>query len=184
MSRSSFAAVAGVAIVIGLGANGAAAAPPVCPPAPVLQACFTPGQNCRALIVSVIDGARSEVLLQTYKFTDKPIIDALIRARARGVAVRLILDKSLEAKNTRTYQVFVGKGFDVRIDSTVKTAHNKVIVADKSAVVTGSFNFTSSAETRNAENILIVRNSPDIALAYAKNWQRRYDASRDPSSGG
>jgi hypothetical protein len=39
-----------------------------------LFACFTPGQDCRALIVREIDSAKSELLVQGYAFTSAPII--------------------------------------------------------------------------------------------------------------
>lgn len=62
------------------------------------------------------------------------------------------------------------------------TVHNKVIVIDaKSAhatVITGSYNFTWTAQHRNAENILIARSNPVLAARYAANWERhRQDAS-------
>jgi phosphatidylserine/phosphatidylglycerophosphate/cardiolipin synthase-like enzyme len=57
----------------------------------------------------------------------------------------------------------------VRQDGKHAIAHNKVIVIDQVVVITGSFNFTNSAETRNAENILILK-SPDLALQYRLQW--------------
>jgi phosphatidylserine/phosphatidylglycerophosphate/cardiolipin synthase-like enzyme len=43
------------------------------------------------------------------------------------------------------------------------------MVLDQAEVITGSFNFTKAAETRNAENLLIVRD-PALAAAYARNF--------------
>ena len=44
--------------------------------------------------------------------------------------------------------------------------HNKFMVVDGDAVQTGSFNYTTSAATRNAENVLVVQDSPELAKAY------------------
>ena len=55
------------------------------------------------------------------------------------------------------------------IDSEHAIAHNKVIVIDDSTVLTGSFNFSKAAEEKNAENLLIVKKSPELAQAYIAN---------------
>ncbi len=39
-------------------------------------------------------------------------------------------------------------------------------------LVTGSFNFTHTAQRGNAENVLIVRGDADLAQRYAANWQK------------
>ena len=64
------------------------------------------------------------------------------------------------------------------IDFQPAIAHNKVMVIDRRNVITGSFNFTTAAQKRNAENVLIILDDPAIAEAYAANWQRRGDAAR------
>src|ERR1700688_2042198 len=58
-----------------------------------LPACFTPGQNCTALIVDQINAAQSELLVQAYGFTNPEIIQAIGRAKERGVDVNVILDR-------------------------------------------------------------------------------------------
>jgi phosphatidylserine/phosphatidylglycerophosphate/cardiolipin synthase-like enzyme len=47
------------------------------------------------------------------------------------------------------------------------------MVIDSNIVITGSFNFTNSAETRNAENFLILK-SPILALRYKEEWQKHW----------
>ena len=57
-------------------------------------------------------------------------------------------------------------------------AHNKVIIIDKRKIITGSFNFTNAADTRNAENVLLIEDV-NIAQIYLQNW-----LSRKAQSGG
>ncbi|KHK02896.1 Endonuclease [Desulfovibrio sp. DV] len=38
-------------------------------------------------------------------------------------------------------------------------------------MITGSFNFTKAAEEKNAENLLIIRDS-GLAKLYLENWER------------
>jgi phosphatidylserine/phosphatidylglycerophosphate/cardiolipin synthase-like enzyme len=50
------------------------------------------------------------------------------------------------------------------------------MVIDKETVITGSFNFTKAAETKNAENLLILK-SKELASHYLKNWTKHKNHS-------
>ena len=130
--------------------------------------CFSPGNNCPAEIIRVIDAARKEILVQAYSFTDTNIYKALLMAHARGVAVRVILDKT----QLKIAKKFARVGIATSIDYTVRIAHNKVMIIDQKIVITGSYNFTFSAANRNAENLLILRDHA-IARLYVYNWHKR-----------
>jgi phospholipase D len=65
---------------------------------------------------------------------------------------------------------------EVDIDSVLGIAHNKIIIIDQQKVITGSFNFTTSADIRNTENVIIVNNS-EIAKKYIQNWFSRKEHS-------
>jgi phosphatidylserine/phosphatidylglycerophosphate/cardiolipin synthase-like enzyme len=145
---------------------------------PELTTCFTPGQDCMGMIVTAIDGARAEILVQAYSFSAKPLIGALGRAKARGVKVRVILDKADEHKPDSAGPRLIAKRILPQVDTGVASAHNKVMVIDRDTVITGSFNFTVAAQKKNAENVLLIKGHPNIAAAYAKNWERRLAASR------
>ena len=56
--------------------------------------CFTPGDNCTDKIVAAINSAQQQVLMQAYSFTSFKIAKALVAAEKRGVAVRILVDKS------------------------------------------------------------------------------------------
>ena len=70
----------------------------------------------------------------------------------------------------------VAADIPVWVEVRYAAAHNKIILIDPEeetgAVVTGSYNFTFSAQTRNAENLLILRGNPGLARAYLDNWRR------------
>jgi len=50
--------------------------------------------------------------------------------------------------------------------------HNKVLVLDNRWMLTGSFNWSEAANSRNAENLLLIDN-PSLAKIYAENWEKR-----------
>jgi phosphatidylserine/phosphatidylglycerophosphate/cardiolipin synthase-like enzyme len=137
--------------------------------AQVLGVYFTPPANAATAIVKAIDASEREVLVQAYGFTHNAIAQALVRAHQRDVKVRVLLDQKSQMSNRYVIGLLNDVDIAVRQDGKHAIAHNKVIVIDQVVVITGSFNFTNSAETRNAENILILK-SPDLALQYRLQW--------------
>ncbi len=168
------AAIAAIGFVIAL-------AVAAIPARAAIQRCFTPGQDCTNAIVQAIDLASKELLVQAYGFTSCPIIEAIGRAKARGVKVQVLLDRSSEQTRYAGVIAFLReRGIEPRIDHTVKIQHNKIIVIDRRRVLTGSFNFTASAQKRNAENLVIIGSRPN-AREYRRNWHTRAAVSRPVS---
>jgi len=135
-----------------------------------IQAYFSPRGGASRAIVDALDGATNSVFVQAYSFTSEPIAAALARAKRRGVDVQVLLDKSQKEHKQTKAPVLVRAGVRVWIDDKHAIAHNKVMIIDRKIVVTGSFNFTTSAEDRNAENLLIVKD-PNLAARYLANWE-------------
>lgn len=139
---------------------------------PVIVA-FSPDGDCTQVIVNAINAARTQILVQAYSFTSKPILAALAQARARGVGVTIILDKSNERSRYSGATYEANHGIPVYIDDTVRIAHNKVMIFDQQAVLTGSFNFSAAAQKDNAENILLLEDVPQLAAAYTRDFMWR-----------
>jgi len=147
------------------------------PKAPA-QVYFSPNGGCTEAIIKEIDAAKSEVLVQAYYFTSAPIGKALIDAHKRGIRVEVILDRS-QVKPDGQYcpaKFFFDAGIPVYIDSAHQIAHNKIMIIDRATVITGSFNFTRTAEEKNAENLLVIP-SKELAAKYLENWQKHSEHS-------
>lgn len=140
------------------------------------RVCFTPGQQCTALIRNVIRDAKKSIYVQAYSFTSPKIANALIGAYARGVKITIILDKSQLHSRYSQLKSVLQSGIPIYIDNKVAIAHNKVMIFDHRMVLTGSFNFTRSAQKRNAENIIVI-NSGELAKIYYRNYQFRLSKS-------
>lgn len=162
---------------------GDASSPPVAVQGS-LQAAFAPWDNVEELIIDAIDDARKQVLLQAYLLTSKKIANTLIEAQRRGVDVRVLADAEQIGKAaTSRVPDLAAAGIAVWVETKYQNAHNKIIVIDAdtpaATVITGSYNFTWTAQHKNAENILIVRKNPALAAHYVLNWERhRQDAVR------
>jgi phospholipase D len=137
-----------------------------------IDLCFTPPSGCGKVIAGLISKANKSIYVQAYGITSEEIARELIAAHKRGVKVRILLDKSnLHDKYSRMKEM-QDAGIEVSIDKVSGIAHNKVIIIDLRLLVTGSYNFTKSAESRNTENIIIV-NDKQIAERYLQNWLSR-----------
>ncbi len=147
-----------------------------------LQPAFAPWDDIEALIVDVIGGAHHQVLVQAYLLTSKKIATTLVAARRRGVDVRVLIDAAQLAKTDSSAAFdLAAAGIPVWLETRYQNAHNKIMVIDagtpNATVITGSFNFTWTAQHRNAENVLVARNNPMLAARYVENWERhRRDA--------
>ena len=133
------------------------------------QVYFSPHGGCTEAVIKEIDQAKTEVLVQAYSFTSTPIAKALLNAHKRGVKIEAILDKSQRREKYTSATFLANSGIPTYIDDKHAIAHNKIMIVDRTTVITGSFNFTKAAEEKNAENLLII-SSADMAKLYRENW--------------
>jgi phosphatidylserine/phosphatidylglycerophosphate/cardiolipin synthase-like enzyme len=145
-------------------------------PAEILAIYFTPPAGAASGLIKQIDGAKKSIKVMAYGFTATNLAEALVRAKRRGVDVGLIQDEKSAQNNRETLPILLAAGIEVRSDGKHAIQHNKVMLIDDDIVITGSYNFTKSAESRNAENIMIVRSSY-AAKRYADNWKSHWDHS-------
>jgi len=69
-------------------------------------------------------------------------------------------------------------GIPTLTDPEHHIAHNKILLLDGTTTITGSFNFTTSAEDPNAENLLIIQDK-DLTTRYTENFNLHKEHSRE-----
>lgn len=148
---------------------GADAPPLSTDPAPVVEACFAPGGEPRAVILHEIGVSRETVLVAAYVLTDDTITAALVAAHGRGVRVQVILDTRQSGGRGSDGLKLAAAGIDVESDGRHPIFHDKFVVVDGFTVLAGSYNFSAQA-ARNGENLLTVR-SREIAERYTAAWR-------------
>ena len=131
---------------------------------------FSPAGGCTQAVVSSLNRATNNVLVQAYSFTSAPIAKALVDAKKRGVNVQVILDKSQRTEKYSSADFLRNEGVPTFVDAKHAIAHNKIMIIDGATILTGSFNFTKAAESNNAENLLVIHD-PELAVKYTANWQ-------------
>ena len=149
---------------------------------------FTPWDDAEGALLREIGVARRSIHMQAFLITSRNIARALTAAHGRGVRVTLLADREMVAKgDTSLVPQLATVGISVRLETRYAAAHNKIVLIDAEesypVVITGSYNFTFSAQARNAENLLILRGNPALAQAYLANWRRHHDEAI-PYAGG
>jgi phosphatidylserine/phosphatidylglycerophosphate/cardiolipin synthase-like enzyme len=144
---------------------------------PRIQVLFSPAGGCTDAILDAIGKAKTSIDVQAYSFTSAPIAKAVAEAHARGVKVRVVLDKSQRTERYTSATFLYNNDVAVWIDAKHAIAHNKIILIDGAIILTGSFNFTKSAEERNAENLLIIEGHPELVASYQSNFEEHLQHS-------
>ncbi|HBL17993.1 MAG: hypothetical protein A2X36_09580 [Elusimicrobia bacterium GWA2_69_24] len=135
---------------------------------------FSPNGGVEELVVAAIRAAKATIDIAMFSFYSVRIAEELLLAKERGVHVRLVLDR-MQSKLMKLDDWFAYHDFDVRIAAGpdpygnvyYEKMHNKYLMADGKLLMTGSFNYTGSAEKNNYENIGIYDTPLELAFYQA-----------------
>lgn len=131
-----------------------------------------------AVLVALIDSARSTLDVAIYDFDSLDIARAMARARGRGVVVRMVTDSdTLNAVKNQPVQAALaavrGAGIEIVGDARGPLMHHKFTVADGTWVETGSWNYTDG-DTYRLNNNMIVIQSPALAANYTSEFEKMF----------
>jgi phosphatidylserine/phosphatidylglycerophosphate/cardiolipin synthase-like enzyme len=141
-----------------------------------VETAFAPDRGATELVVRTIESAHATVKVAAYSFTSAPIAKALVTASKHGIDVRVVVDKSNATARYTAATFLANQGVPVRVDYRYAIMHDKFTVVDGQTVETGSFNYTSSAEKRNAENVIVLHDA-SVAHRYGQEWERLWGES-------
>lgn len=138
----------------------------------VVETYFSPDDSTSLSLLPLLKNAQKSIYFMAYSFTSDQLGEAIRARAAAGVTVAGVMDAEQIKSNIGTeYDLFKQSGLDVRSDGNAGLMHHKVIIIDEEIVVTGSYNFTNSAETRNDENLVIIYND-QVAQVFLQEFQR------------
>jgi type IV secretion system protein VirD4 len=144
-------------------------------PGATFEVGFSPKRNALEVVMSLILEAKEQILVAAYSFTSKEIAFALAEAKRRGVDVRVVVDHAQNSDEQGGYKAvdfLSSQDIPVVRSENYAAMHHKFMVADGIHVQLGSFNYTSSANLRNAETAVVFRNAPELAEVYRTEWTR------------
>jgi phosphatidylserine/phosphatidylglycerophosphate/cardiolipin synthase-like enzyme len=145
-----------------------------------IETYFSPDDGVAARLVELISGANESIYFMAYSFTSDDIAQAMRERHEAGLIVEGVMDKEQVVSNQGTeFDPFLQAGLDVRRDGNPGLMHHKVIIIDRRIVITGSYNFTASAEDSNDENLVILFD-PFIADWFFAEFDRVFSAAERP----
>ncbi|HNG89542.1 MAG TPA: phospholipase D-like domain-containing protein, partial [Saprospiraceae bacterium] len=137
---------------------------------------FSPSDRLTDHVVQVIGDAQSEAQFALFFFTAPQPAQGLVQIRTSGAKVRGIID---DIGTGSEYNYLNGNGIQVQHHSAPDLFHHKYIVTDASqpqsdpTLLTGSFNWTLTADTQNDENIFIFHDA-DLATLFKAEFEARW----------
>ncbi len=126
--------------------------------------------DCQKKIIDTLDDAKVSIRVAIAWFTNQAIADKLIEKHKAGVDVGVLI-----------YDDHINGKFGVNLNDVpckfVKASrggkmHHKFCVIDNQTVITGSYNWSTNAEFKNDENVLISRNANETATQYSLEYNR------------
>ncbi len=134
----------------------------------MIQAHFS---QIRSTLTKYIENSTSEICIAVAWFTHRDLFQSILSTLDRKVKVSIILIDDIinRGPNGLDFATYIEKGGTIRFMNTrTLLMHNKFCVFDNQVLISGSYNWTYSAETRNAENIIV---TDDINVCNAFNSQ-------------
>lgn len=143
---------------------------------------FSPDQGSLPLVLKGINSAHKSIHVAAYSFTSKPIAEALLNASKRGVDVKVVADQKSNSGKYSATTYLANSGVPVKLDGNYPIFHHKFMVIDGVDLETGSFNYSAAAASKNAENVLLLWNVPQIAQTYDKEWTSLWNEAQPLSA--
>ena len=126
---------------------------------------FSPGDDCLHRIRRLIGEAQHTLDICVFTITDNRIVSKLAEAHQRGTTIRIISDDLKSEDLGSDMDTLEDIGIPCRFDQSLAHMHHKFAIADSNLLLTGSYNWTRSANTENNENI-IVTNHPRVVQQF------------------
>ena len=120
------------------------------------------------VVISQIRQAQKSITFLVFAFTDRVIMDELMKAYARGLEVKVWMDYNQYRSNYRNS----GASF-VQLRKAIGNVklcrkwdsgllHHKVLLVDDKTVILGSMNYSNAGANSNDENFLLIQNAEGL----------------------
>lgn len=140
----------------------------------MVQVYFSPDDHFRSQhLLPLLQAAKQSIHFMAFSFTSSDIANTLTDLKQQGIEIKGVVDSSQAGSSAAQYDDLKNAGIDVLLDGNPKKLHHKVMIIDQRYVVTGSYNFSQNAETRNDENSVIIDNTT-LATQYEQEFTRVY----------
>ena len=140
---------------------------------------FSPSDQTTLHILSALEKAKESINVCMLTFTRSDLAQALVSAKSAGEKVRVILDNNVDSGNQFAFLKSGNVDIHLKGEALTGLLHHKYALIDAddpradATVITGSHNWSNSAETSNNENTLIIHDTR-VANLYLQEFKSRY----------
>ena len=140
-----------------------------------IQNYFCPEDSCAERIKNELEKATTSIKFMTFSFTHEGIANILLLKHSEGILVEGVM----EARQVTKYSQFERLSYqdiDVVKDGNKQNMHHKTWLIDTLSpdctIITGSMNPSAGGDTRNDENILIIKNDQELCKLFLEEYDR------------
>jgi phosphatidylserine/phosphatidylglycerophosphate/cardiolipin synthase-like enzyme len=139
---------------------------------------FSPDDGIALQLNELLSLAEESIHFLAFSFTTDEFGQTIRIQAGNGRTVAGVMEEEQVKSNIGTeYDLFKQAGMDVYLDGNEGQMHHKTMIIDEHIVITGSYNFSRSAETSNDENLIVIDNE-QIAHFYLQEFQRIYEVAK------
>lgn len=140
-------------------------------------------QTMFADATTAIDIAMFHVAFASEAHPTRKLLDALKAAHARGVAVRVLLDRDRRTDpyrstliNSRAKKALEAAGVPVRFDAEESLLHSKFLVVDRKLAIVGSHNWSAGSYS-GFDDLTLVLSSTALAVELGARFETMWNAA-------
>ena len=143
------------------------------------EAVFSPERSIKEVLLKEVDSTASTIDLAVREITFPEMAQALLKAKERGVKVRVISDSKQAKMKSSRITTLIQQGIPVKVlrGRDYGVMNHRFAIFDDKKVVTGSFDWSEASEKWNYENIVIIRDSEGVA-SYRREFDRLWREKR------
>ena len=126
-------------------------------------------------IIKEIQNAKQYIYIPIFIITDKQLASELVKAKQRGVDVKLIIDATSARNKYSQHTLFRQNNIPVKTENFAGKMHMKTVIIDDRVTFIGSMNLTKSGNVYNDENCLKIVDAnitKDLKKEFMEIWSK------------
>jgi len=144
-----------------------------------IETLFSPGGSIKENLQKETESTDSTLDLAIHEITSLEMAQILVKAKQRGVKVRVIADSKQANIRTSKITYLIQQGILVKVlgGKEKGVMNHRFMILDGKRVLIGSFDWSEASLKWNYENILIL-NESEVVASYQKEFDRLWREKR------
>jgi len=140
---------------------------------------FSPDQSIQEALFNEMASTRSTIDLAIHEITSQSLAQALLKAKERGVKIRIIADSKQAKLKSSKITFLINEGISVKVlrGKDHGAMNYRFAIFDGKKVMTGSFVWSEASEKWNYENLILIGEA-EVVTSYQKEFERLWREKR------